>query len=75
MIAVLRQVVAAVAVAVGLFQVRPWLAGIDHTSLDGALRLAAVLAPAGVLYIAAVTLLGGRELATLMATFKRGGGE
>jgi putative peptidoglycan lipid II flippase len=74
-IAVVRQIVAAVAITVGLIQVRPWLAGIDHTSFDGAFRLAAVLAPAGVLYIAAVTMLGGRELAALMATFKRGGGD
>lgn len=73
LVAVTRQIVAAAGIAVGLFQVRPWLAGIDHTSIDGAFRLAAVLAPAGVLYIAAVTLLGGRELATLLATFKRGG--
>ena len=72
-IAVMRQIVAAVAITVGLIQVRPWLAGIDHTSMDGAFRLAAVLAPTGALYIAAVTLLGGRELASLMATIKEGG--
>jgi len=74
-IAVLRQIAAAAAVAYGLVQVRPWLAGIDHTSVDGALRLAVVLAPAGILYVAAVTLLGGRELAALAATFKRGGAD
>ena len=70
--AVARQGAVAGLMALGLMQSRPWLAGIDHTSLDGALRLAAVLVPAGGLYILAVTLLGGRELATLVASFKGG---
>ncbi len=72
--AVARQLVAASVVAVGLVAVRPWLAGVDRTSLEGALRLAAVLVPAGVAYVALVRALGGTELALLMSTFRRGGG-
>ena len=74
-IAVLRQGAVAAVLVAALLRVRPWLAGIDHTSLDGAVRLALVLAPAGALYVAGVTLLGGRELATLVSTFKTGGSE
>jgi putative peptidoglycan lipid II flippase len=70
--AVVRQVVAGAALAVGLYLVRPWLVTVDHTSFDGALRLIAVLAPAGVLYVAVVTLLGGRELRLLLSTFRGG---
>ncbi len=75
LVAVMRQGVVAVVLVVALLQVRPWLAGIDHTSLDGAVRLGLVLGPAGALYVAGVTLLGGRELATLLATFRSGGTE
>ncbi|MEE4271478.1 MAG: murein biosynthesis integral membrane protein MurJ [Thermoanaerobaculales bacterium] len=67
---VARQVVCAAVVAAGLLWVRPWLSGVDHTSLHGALRLTAVLIPAGVIYVAGVSALGGREFATLIATFK-----
>ena len=70
---VVRQGAVAAILGLGLLQVRPWLVGIDHTSFDGALKLAAVLAPAGILYIAGVTLLGGRELATLVASLRTGG--
>jgi hypothetical protein len=56
----------------GLVLARPWLAEIDHTSLDGAIRMAAVLLPAGAVYIGLVTALGGRELSLLLSTFKRG---
>jgi hypothetical protein len=52
--------------------VKPWLASVDHTSWDGAVRLAAVLVPTGVLYLSLVTLLGGRELSLLLSTFKGG---
>jgi len=69
-IAVMRQLAVAAALFVALMQVRPWLAGIDHTSLDATLRMVAVLAPAGVFYVLCVSLLGGRELAILLATFK-----
>jgi putative peptidoglycan lipid II flippase len=72
--AIARQVVAGALLAVGLYSVRPWLVSIDHTSLDGALRLAAVVVPAGVLYVAVVTLLGGRELRLLLSTFRGGAG-
>jgi len=68
--AVGRQILAAGVVALGLSQVRPWLGGIDHTSVDGALRLAGVLLPAGAVYVGLVTLLGGRELRLLLSTFK-----
>jgi len=70
-----RQIAAAAAIGLGLWQIRPWLAGIDHTSMEGALRLAAVLVPAGMIYVAGVTLLGGTELKTLLATFKGSGDE
>jgi len=69
-VAVGRQILAAGVLAVGLIQVRPWLAGIDHTSFDGALRLAGILFPAGVVYVGLVTLFGGRELRLLLSTFK-----
>ena len=72
-VAVVRQGAVAALVAVFLMQVRPWVAGIDHTSLDGALKLAVVLASVGVLYVSGVTLLGGRELRTLRAGFRTGG--
>ena len=72
-LAVGRQLLAAGVMGVGLVSVRPWLAVVERTSLDGALRLAAVLIPAGVAYVGLVTLLGGRELRLLMSTFKSGG--
>jgi putative peptidoglycan lipid II flippase len=71
--AVARQAMAGAVLAAGLIYVRPWLALIDHTSLDGALRLAAVLVPAGAIYVALVTLLGGRELRLLLSAFRGGG--
>lgn len=70
--AVARQLAAAGVVALGLHLVRPWLAAIDRTSLDGALRLAAVLIPAAVVYVAVVNLLGGREIKVLASTLRRG---
>jgi putative peptidoglycan lipid II flippase len=72
---VARQLVASAVIGVLLFSVRPWLGEIDRTSLRSALRLAAVLIPAGAVYVGVVTALGGRELATLVATFKRGESE
>lgn len=72
-IAVMRQSAAGALMAAVLFRVRPWLGSVDHTSVDGGLRLLAVLVPVGVLYILAVRLLGGRELATLKATIGRRG--
>jgi putative peptidoglycan lipid II flippase len=70
--ALARQVVASAALGWALYRVSPWLAGIDRTSLDAALRMAVVLIPAMIVYAGLVTLLGGRELATLKASFSRG---
>jgi putative peptidoglycan lipid II flippase len=67
-----RQLVAGGALAAGLYFAQPWLGSIDHTSLDGAVRLAAVLVPAGAAYVGLVTLLGGRELGLLLSTFRGG---
>jgi putative peptidoglycan lipid II flippase len=67
-----RQVIAAAAVGAGLLVVRPWLATIDHTSLDGAIRLAVVLIPAGAVYVGLVTVFGGRELGLLVSTITGG---
>jgi putative peptidoglycan lipid II flippase len=75
MVAIGRQLAAAAVVGIGLALARPWILDIDHTSLAGALRMAAVLLPAGALYVALVSMLGGREFATLKATFKRGESE
>lgn len=75
LVAVARQLVVAVVIGLVLWRVRPWVAGVDRTSLDGALRLAALLAPTGFAYVAAVALLGGRELSTLVATFRTEGSE
>jgi putative peptidoglycan lipid II flippase len=72
-LAVGRQLLAAGAMGIGLVSVRPWLAAVERTSLDGALRLAAILIPAGVAYVGLVTLFGGRELGMLISTFKGGG--
>jgi putative peptidoglycan lipid II flippase len=72
--AVVRQLAAAAVVAAGLYIARPFLQGVDRTSLDGALRLAVILVPSSVVYIALVTALGGRELRLLVSAF-RGGGE
>jgi putative peptidoglycan lipid II flippase len=71
--AVLRQVIGSILIGFGVWAARPWLGAIDHTSLEGALRMAVVLAVAGGVYLTAVTMLGGRELATLISTFKPGG--
>jgi putative peptidoglycan lipid II flippase len=71
-VTVARQGGAAILVGAGLAVAAPGLAGIDRTSLVGALRLLAVVAPAGLVYVALVRALGGRELTTLLATFKRG---
>jgi putative peptidoglycan lipid II flippase len=68
--AVGRQLAAASAMALILLQLRPWLAGIDHTSFDGLLRLAAVLLPAAGAYVALVTLLGGSELRLLVSSIR-----
>jgi putative peptidoglycan lipid II flippase len=68
--AVARQTVAAGLIGLALWQVRPWLGGIDRTSLHGALRLLSVLLPAGLVYVGCVTVLGGSELKTLLATFR-----
>ena len=70
--AVGRQVVAAGVVAVALQLVRPWLTAIDHTSLDGGLRLAAVLLPVAAAYVGIVTVLGGRELRLLASALRPG---
>jgi putative peptidoglycan lipid II flippase len=70
LVAVARQTVAAGLIGIGLWQIRPWLGGIDRTSLHGALRLLSVLLPAGLIYVGCVTALGGSELKTLLATFR-----
>jgi putative peptidoglycan lipid II flippase len=72
LVAVGRQIVAAGIVALVLVRVDPWLVGVDHTSLDGAFRLAVILLPAGVVYVGLVTLFGGRELRLLLSTFRGG---
>jgi putative peptidoglycan lipid II flippase len=71
LVAVARQVVACIVVAAGLQMTRGWLADIDHTSLDAAIRLGSVLLAAGAAYVALVTVMGGREMRNLLATLKR----
>jgi putative peptidoglycan lipid II flippase len=70
--AVGRQLIAAGFVGAGLHLLGPWLGAIDRTSIAGALRLVSVLAPAGVVYVGLVTVLGGRELRLLLSAFKGG---
>jgi putative peptidoglycan lipid II flippase len=65
-----RQLVAGGALAVGLYLTRPWLGPIETTSLDGAIRLGAILLPSGAGYVGLVTLLGGGELRLLLSTFR-----
>jgi putative peptidoglycan lipid II flippase len=70
--AIARQVAAAAAVAVLLLRLRSWVEAVDHTSLTGVLQVSTVLAPAAIVYLVTVILLGGREPSVLAATFKRG---
>lgn len=72
-VAIGRQLAASAVVGLVLWKVAPWLAVIDRTSLEGAARMAAVLIPASLVYVTIVTALGGRELPTLVSTFKGGG--
>jgi hypothetical protein len=67
--AVARQVAAGAVVALLLLRLRSWLGDVDHTSLAGAVKMAAVLAPAAAAYLVAVVVLGGREPSVLLATF------
>jgi putative peptidoglycan lipid II flippase len=69
---VVRQVVACTVIGIALVRVRPWLAGLDHTSLEGLTRLAVVIGPALIAYVGLVVVLGGREVATLIAAFRKG---
>jgi hypothetical protein len=73
--AVARQLVAAAVMAVALYRLLPWLSTIEQTSLEGAVQLFVVLVPAGALYVGLVALLGGRELALLVSTFRGGAKE
>ncbi len=66
-----RQLAASAVLAAALLWVRTWLAPVLTTSLSGAVRMAAVLAPAGLLYVTVVTLLGGSELKTLRGAVRR----
>jgi len=70
-----RQATAAAVLAGVLWQLRPWLASIDHTSADAALKVGSVLLLGGGLYVGLVTLLGGSELPMLLATFRGRSGE
>jgi putative peptidoglycan lipid II flippase len=71
LIAVARQVVASAVVAMVLLQLRPWVDSVDHTSLIGILKLAAVLASAAAAYLATVVLLRGTEPSVLLNTLRR----
>jgi putative peptidoglycan lipid II flippase len=73
--AVARQLVAAAVMAVALYRLLPWLSTIEQTSLEGAVQFFVVLVPAGALYVGLVALLGGRELALLVSTFRGGAKE
>ncbi|MCG6962834.1 MAG: murein biosynthesis integral membrane protein MurJ [Acidobacteria bacterium] len=66
-----RQLVACAVLAGALLWVRPWLAPVLTTSVSGAARMAAVLAPAALLYVALVAVLGGSELKTLRGAVRR----
>jgi len=67
-----RQVAAAAALTGVLLLLRPVVAGVETTSLSGAVRVAAVLAAGGLVYFAAGWILGGRELRILrQAVFLR----
>ncbi len=67
-----RQVAAALLLGVALLQLRPWLVTVDHTSLEGLLRLAGVVLPAVAAYVGLVTLLGGREMSVLFSALRTG---
>lgn len=66
-----RQLLASIVVGLLLWRVAPWIAGIDRTGLEGAIRLLPVLAAAGAAYVGLVVLLGGREPAALLAAVRR----
>jgi len=69
-VAVGRQVAASVAVGWGLWLTRPWLAGVERTGGQEALRVFAVLGLVSVAYVGLVVLMGGREPATLLAALR-----
>ena len=73
-LAMLRQGIAGVMLAGGLLAIRPWLAGVDHTSALGAVRVLTVLASSAVVYVALVTVFGGGEFAVLREGLARGRG-
>jgi putative peptidoglycan lipid II flippase len=70
LVAVGRQFFASAAVGIGLTQTLPWLTGIDYTSAGAAVKLAVVLIPAGIVYLALVSVLGGREFLEVREALK-----
>ncbi|HHQ47729.1 MAG TPA: murein biosynthesis integral membrane protein MurJ [Acidobacteria bacterium] len=73
-VAALRQGAAAAALVGVLVLLRPMVAGVETTSVIGAIRVAGVLAAGGAVYLGAGWVLGGRELRILrQAVFSRKG--
>jgi putative peptidoglycan lipid II flippase len=70
-VALARQALASAVVGFGVWLARGWLVGVVETGLEEGLRVGAVLAAAGVGYVAIVTLLGGREPSALLAAVSR----
>jgi len=74
LVALGRHAVASGLIGFGVWLARPWLAAIDETGIGEALRVAAVLGAAAVLYLATVVVAGGREPAALVAAIRGGRG-
>jgi len=70
LLAIGRQVAASAAVGWGLWLARPWLAGVERTGGQEALRMLAILGPVAAAYVGLVVLMGGREPAALVAALR-----
>jgi putative peptidoglycan lipid II flippase len=66
-----RQITASVAVGLGVWLARGWLAGVVETGIGEAVRVATILGAATLLYVGIVIALGGREPAALVAALGR----
>jgi len=74
-LAITRQAAASLAVGVALWSVGGLLVGVERTGLQEAIRVAAVLVPAGLAYAGLVTLAGGRETRAMLGAVSGKGRE
>lgn len=70
MVAIGRQVLGCGALAVVALKMMPWLADVQTTSLAGLLKIGSVAGLSGGAYLVVVSLLGGREAASMWHGFR-----